>query len=67
MWLFCPGTGQLALTGWKWCDFVVFLSGSNELVVERIHFDEGYWQQALLPKLYDFYFTYASPFIVEYT
>ena len=31
--------GQLALTGLPWCDFVVFLSKSRQLNVQRIYFD----------------------------
>ena len=53
---FAKVQGQLALTGLKWCDFVVFLSESNELNVDRIYFDDNYWQCIPSPKLSSFYF-----------
>ena len=56
---------QLALTGLKWLDFAVFLPESNELNVDRIYFDDNYWQCILLPKLSSFYFTHALPFLVS--
>ena len=34
--------GQLALTGLKWCGFVVFLSVSNEMNIERTYFDHAF-------------------------
>ena len=46
---FAQVQGQLALTGLPWCDFCVYLSDSNEMWVDRIHFDPDY---------------YALPFIV---
>ena len=56
--------GQLALTGLPWCDFCVYLSDSNEMCVDRIHFDSDYWENELLPKLKNFFFNYALSFIV---
>ena len=55
--------GQLALSGLPWCDFVVFLTGSRNIHVERIYFDKLYWEQELLPKLHTFYFDHALPYI----
>ena len=51
--------GQLALSGLPWCDFVVYLSGSHSLCVERIYFDADNWNNTLLPKLTSFYFKHA--------
>ena len=56
--------GQLALTGLPWCDFCVYLSDSNEMCVDRIHFDSDYWENELLPKLKNFFFNSALSFIV---
>ena len=56
--------GQLALTGLPWCDFCVYLSDSNEMCVDRIHFNSDYWENELLPKLKNFFFNYALSFIV---
>ena len=60
---FAQVQGQLALTGLPWCDFCVYLSDSNEMCVDRIHFDPDYWENKLLPKLKNFFFNYALPFI----
>lgn len=51
--------GQMALSGLDWCDFVVFLSGSHTISVERILFDPQYWNDKLLPKLKSFYFSHT--------
>ena len=56
--------GQLALTGLPWCDFCVYLADSNEMCVDRIHFDSDYWENDLLPKLKNFFFNSALSFIV---
>ena len=55
--------GQLALSGLPWCDFVVYLSGSHTLCVERISFDPDYWNNTLLPLLSSFYFKHAISFL----
>lgn len=55
--------GQLALLGLPWCDFVIFLTGSRDINVQKIYFDVLYWEQELLPKLHAFYFKYALPII----
>lgn len=55
--------GQLALSGLPWCDFVVYLSGSHTLCVERISFDTDYWNNTLLPLLSSFYFKHAISFL----
>ena len=51
--------GQLALSGLPWCDFVIYLSGSRSLSVERISFDPTYWNNTLLPKLTTFFLSIA--------
>lgn len=55
--------GQLALSRVKWCDFVVFLSVSRKINVERIYYDEVYWNQSVLPKLTEFYFRHALKYL----
>lgn len=57
--------GQLALTGLEWCDFVVYFSGSRSLNVERIQFNQVYWNETVLPKLKRFYFEHALPFFTQ--
>jgi len=55
--------GQLALSDLPWCDFVIYLSGSRSLSVERISFDSTYCNNALLQKLTTFYFKHCIPFL----
>ena len=46
-----------------WCDFVIFTTkGIN---VERILFDDDYWQNTLLPKLESFFDKCLAPEIVS--
>ena len=46
---FCQVQGQMAITGRCRCDFVTYTErGIN---VERIHYDEDFWNNELLPKL----------------
>ena len=54
--------GQLALSGLTWSDFIVFLTGSRNIQVQKIYFDVLYWGQELLPKLHAFYFNHALPY-----
>ena len=54
--------GQLAITGRKWCDFVLYTS--KGLVIETIHFNEQFWNNDLLPALDSFYRNCIAPEIV---
>ena len=55
--------GQLAIGGRPWCDFVVYTTkGIN---VQRIKFDNNYWENILLPKLSEFYDNCLAPEIVS--
>lgn len=56
--------GQLAVSGLTWCDFVVHLSSSHQVNVERIYFNKKYWEETLFPKLKNFYFDHGLPFLV---
>ena len=53
--------GQMALSGLPWCDFVVYLVGSQEMAVERIYFKKDYWDNNMLLHLANFYHTYGVP------
>ena len=53
--------GRLGVLGLQWYDFVIHLTESHILNVERIYFNKLYWEQDLLPKLHQFYFTLALP------
>lgn len=49
--------GLLGVTGYKWCDFVVYTNHETpgcDMTVERIDFDEGFWT-GMLPGLLYFY------------
>ena len=55
--------GQMAVGQRPWCDFVVYTAkGIN---VERIQFDQGYWQNTLLPKLEAFFDNCLGPEVVS--
>ena len=56
--------GQLAITGLPWCDFVVLLSGSGQMAVNRIYFDHDFWIKEMFPKLAEFYHVYAVPHLI---
>ena len=53
--------GQMALSGLKWCDFVVYTFQS--IFVERIAFEEDIWADVMLPCLTKFYFEHALPYL----
>ena len=55
--------GQMGVGGRPWCDFVVYTK--KGISVERIPFDETYWNNTLLPKLVDFYDSCVLPEIVS--
>ena len=55
--------GQMAIGGRVWCDFVVFTT--KGISVERVEFDDSYWQNTLLPKLETFFDDCLGPEIVS--
>lgn len=55
--------GQMAVGIRPWCDFVVFTT--KGISVQRIPFDNDYWDNELLPKLIDFYENCLAPEIVS--
>jgi hypothetical protein len=55
--------GQMAITGRSWCDFVILTK--KDLSVERITFDQEFWQIELLPKLTEFFDNCLAPEIVS--
>ena len=57
--------GQLAITGMPWCDFIVFLSGSREMAVERIYFNKDYWDNTMIGPLSKFYFDYSMDYLLS--
>ena len=55
--------GQLAITGRKWCDFVIYTH--KGISVETITYDEHFWNDRLLPALVGFYENCVAPEIVS--
>lgn len=39
----------------KWCDFLIYVSVSNEMCTDRISYDTNYWVSQLLPIQSQFY------------
>lgn len=62
---YCQVQGQLAITGLPWCDFIVQLSGSHNINVEWIYFNQTHWDENLFPQLKKFYFDRALPFLAK--
>lgn len=55
--------GQMAIGERIWCDFVVFtLKGIS---IQRIYFNQDYWNTKLLPKLISFYDNCVAPELVS--
>lgn len=55
--------GQLAITGRKWCNFVICTN--KGISVETIAYDEDFWNDRLLPTLVGFYENCVAPEIVS--
>ena len=51
--------GIMGILGCSWCDFVVWTPSA--MSIERVPFDQKYWQEQLLPALKDFYQTRFVP------
>ena len=55
--------GLMGVLGAKWADFCVWTP--TEMSIQRVEFDQGYWEQHLLPALKSFYFDQYVPAYVE--
>lgn len=55
--------GQMAIAQRPWCDFIIYTP--RGLSVERIHFNQSFWNSELLPKLTSFYDNCVAPEIVS--
>ena len=51
--------GVMATLQLQWSDFVVFTN--KDLHVERVYFDQDFWEKTMLPELNSFYFKYLLP------
>lgn len=45
---------QMAIMGRKWCDYVVYGLNDEQLYIERIKYNEKYWNYFLLPQIKKF-------------
>lgn len=62
---YCQVQGEMGVIGAKWCDFVVWTEAKRDNIsVERIEFDEHFWEAELLLKLRNFYLEEVVPEIV---
>jgi hypothetical protein len=57
--------GCMAIFGRKWCDYVVYVPGM-ELFIDRVTFNEEYWNNILLPRLESFVNKHIKGQVPEY-
>ena len=55
--------GNMKIAGKKWCDYIVYATSSNLVYVERVLFDQGYWDLTLWPEIKSFLDTVLEPLI----
>ena len=60
---FCQIQGQMAICKREWCDFVIYTT--KGIAVNRVHFNEEFWSNQLLPCLIKFYTKCIAPEIVS--
>ena len=60
---YCQVQGQMGIGEISWCDFVIYTK--RGIHVQRIWFDEAFWNLELLPKLTSFYDNCVVPEIVS--
>lgn len=49
----------------KWCEYIVYAHKSNLVYIERIHFNQQYWQEIISRKLNDFLNKFLEPLIIK--
>lgn len=52
--------GSLKILNRQFCDFIVFATESDEVFVQRIFYDEKYWEETLCPGINSFIENYLS-------
>ena len=60
---YCQIQGQMAIGVHPWCDFIVYTS--KGVTVERVRYNQEFWEKDLLPKLEEFYDKCVAPEIVS--
>ena len=57
--------GGMKITGRKWCDYIVYATESNRSYVERIYFNQQYWDNELWPGVQNFLNNIMEPLIAD--
>ena len=57
--------GGMKITGKKWCDYIVYATQSNLSYVERVPFNQKYWDETLWPGIQNFLDNVMEPLIAE--
>jgi putative phage-type endonuclease len=57
--------GCMKITSKKWCDYIVYATKSKLSYVERIYFDEEYWNTILWPGIQNFLNNIMEPLIKD--
>lgn len=57
--------GGMKITGKQWCDYIVYATQSNRVYVERIPFNQQYWDETLWPGIQQFLDNYMEPLIAD--
>lgn len=60
---YCQMQGGMKITGKKWCDYIIYATKSNLIYVERIYFDEEYWNKILYPGILYFLDNLLEPVV----
>lgn len=60
---YCQMQGGMKITGKNWCDYIVYSTESNRAYVERIPFNQEYWDTTLCPGIKNFLDNILSPLI----
>lgn len=59
--------GSMAVTGKKWCDYIVYATESGKAYVERVQFDSSYWNDCLWPGIRSFLDNMMEPVLAQGT
>ena len=60
---YCQIQGQMAIGDRPWCDFIIYTS--KGITIERVRYDQEFWEKNLLPKLEEYYDNCVAPEIVS--
>lgn len=55
--------GCMKIINKKWCDYIVYATDSNQSYVERIYFNESYWDKVLWPGIQHFLNNILEPLL----